>query len=96
MKYNVRYRNLISLAPTEIDPTPSTIQGAHALIERYWALKVKYNQSPTGGRGVPTGRVMMIISPPPTICSIPQENILSPTPRISSIPQDDRLSSPPD
>ncbi len=41
MKYNNYYRKLninLNLAPTEIDPTPSTVIGTHSLVERFYAL----------------------------------------------------------
>jgi hypothetical protein len=44
MKYNSGYRKL-SLAPINVDPSPSTREGTHSLVERFLALR------DTEGRG---------------------------------------------
>src|SRR5450755_1014339 len=68
MKYNTGYRKLnttLNLAPTEIDPSPSTVDGARSLVERYQALKLGGTE--VGGGVVPgKGGLTSLATHPPT------------------------------
>jgi hypothetical protein len=53
MKYNKRYRKLgtqLNIAPSMIDPTPSTVEGTRSIVERFYALKG--TEVGGGGRGL--------------------------------------------
>ncbi len=65
MKYNNRYRKLgthLNIAPTDIDPTPSTRDGARSLVERFWILR----GTEVGVGGAPRGGSLTSLSSLPT------------------------------
>ena len=39
MKHNVYYQQCLTIVNSDIDPSPSTVEGTRALVEKYYALK---------------------------------------------------------
>jgi hypothetical protein len=73
MKYNIAYRNKatsLNLSPTEIDPSPSTVEGAHSLVERFYALRQE-GVGGVGQRGSVTSLAPLPTKKPKRVIAVP-------------------------
>ena len=75
MKYNKHYRKRVTtlnIAPTEDDPTPSTVNGTRAMVERFYALNAGWSDLSRArlgpidqvSKGEPRTSVSASVSPP--------------------------------
>jgi hypothetical protein len=53
---------MLNIAPTEIDPIPSTVDGVRSIVERFYALKARQ----VGVGGVARRYSVTSLGPPPS------------------------------